>query len=131
MNENIFSTLAYKKRSNQKSSNPPIRSIKWSYFFWFDLVLEARAEIQKYFRLFFGANKNFKSPFEINWPLEGLKATIESSRHVLLCIDFVPIWLPLYRLLTVVVVFVGRSLTTLKNNIFDHLLTTNNVKDLL
>ena len=38
-------------------------------FFWFDLFLEARAEMQKYFGSFFGANENLKSPFEINWPL--------------------------------------------------------------
>jgi hypothetical protein len=40
-----------------------------SLFFWFDLFLEARAEIQKYFHSFFGANENFKNSIEINWPL--------------------------------------------------------------
>jgi hypothetical protein len=29
-------------------------------------VFEARAEIQKYFRWFFGSNENFKFAFEIN-----------------------------------------------------------------
>ena len=29
-------------------------------FFWFDLFLEARAEIPKYYRSYFGANENFK-----------------------------------------------------------------------
>ena len=29
-------------------------------FFWFDFFLEARAEIQKYFRSFFGANENYR-----------------------------------------------------------------------
>ena len=32
-------------------------------------ILEARAEIQKYFRSFFGSNENFNFAFEINWPL--------------------------------------------------------------
>ena len=32
-------------------------------------VLEARAEIQKYFRSFLVQMKTLKSPFEINWPL--------------------------------------------------------------
>ena len=35
-------------------------------FFWSDLFLEARAEIQKYFRSFFGASENFKKSFR-NW----------------------------------------------------------------
>ena len=34
-------------------------------FFWFDLFLEARAEIQKYFCSFFGANENSWSLFKI------------------------------------------------------------------
>ena len=38
-------------------------------FFWFDFFLEARAEIQKYFRSFFGAMKTLKFDFEIYWPL--------------------------------------------------------------
>ena len=34
---------------------------------FFDLIhLEARAEIQKYFHSFFGANENFKNPLVIN-----------------------------------------------------------------
>ena len=46
-----ISTLASKKRSNQKSSvresklNPPISGVKCPYFFLFDLFLEARVEI--------------------------------------------------------------------------------------
>ena len=32
-------------------------------FFWYDLFLEARAEIQIYFRSYFGANELFKKSF--------------------------------------------------------------------
>ena len=50
-----ISALAYKKGSNQKCS---VREwYKVHLFFLFDLFLEARAEIQKYFRSFFGANE--------------------------------------------------------------------------
>ena len=31
--------------------------------------LEARAEIQKYFRWFFGSDEKFRISYEINWPL--------------------------------------------------------------
>jgi hypothetical protein len=50
MNENSFA-LAYKKRSMM-----PL-------FVLFDFFLEARAEIQKSFRSFFGENENFKKSF--------------------------------------------------------------------
>ena len=33
------------------------------YFFWFDPFLRPRAEIEKYFRLIFGSNENFKICF--------------------------------------------------------------------
>ena len=33
-------------------------------------ILEAMAEIEKYFRSFFGSNENLKFAFEINWPLD-------------------------------------------------------------
>ena len=39
------------------------------FFFWFDLFLHARAEIQKYFCSFLVLKKTLKSPFEIIWPL--------------------------------------------------------------
>ena len=38
-------------------------------FFWFDLFLEARAEILNKIRWFFGRNDGTKRHFEKNWPL--------------------------------------------------------------
>ena len=44
-------------------------------------ILEARAEIQKYFHLFFGSNENFA--FEIYWPLGTVEKNSgkRSSKH--------------------------------------------------
>ena len=56
-----ISALASKKRSNQKSS---VRGPKQNLLFWFDLFLEPKAEIQKYFHTFYSANENFKICFQ-------------------------------------------------------------------
>ena len=37
-----------------------------SYIFLIRPLLEARAEIEKYFRSFFGSNENYNFAFEIN-----------------------------------------------------------------
>ena len=49
--------------------------------FWFNLFLEARVEIQKYFRSFFVHMKTLKSPFEINWHLAIAKAFARFTIH--------------------------------------------------
>ena len=41
----------------------------WAITFMIWPILESRAEIQKYFRSFFGSNENLKICLEINWPL--------------------------------------------------------------
>ena len=58
MKENTFVILLWpikrgqiKKIVEESNKNPPISSIKWPYFFWFDLFLEARAEILEKFSL--------------------------------------------------------------------------------
>ena len=58
-----ISPLAAKRYCKRVKKNPPISGIKCPYFL-FDLFLETRAEIQKYFCSFFGANENFKKSFQ-------------------------------------------------------------------
>ena len=67
-NERIYfciSALAYKKRSNQKSSVSQIKILQLAVgsalIFLFDLFLEAREEIKKSF--VFGSNENLKICF--------------------------------------------------------------------
>ena len=47
--------------------------MKVPLFFWFDLFLEARAEILEKIHWFFGPNDDTKKSFEINWPLDGVR----------------------------------------------------------
>ena len=72
-----ISALASKKRSNQKNKGtlyqdyfiPLIGGFYFDFLtllFLFDLFLQARAEIQNYFRLFLVQMKTLKSHFEIN-----------------------------------------------------------------
>ena len=48
-------------------------------FFWFDPIYKARAEIQKYFRLFLANMKTSKFAFEIYWPLDQGKDSKEGT----------------------------------------------------
>ena len=60
-----ISALASKKRSNQKNKGTfgGFHFDSLTLLFWFDLFLEARAEMQKYFRSNFGSNENLFSRF--------------------------------------------------------------------
>ena len=49
-------------------------------FFWFDLFLEARAEILKKILGILVQMMTLKGHFEINWPLETVKSTVEISK---------------------------------------------------
>ena len=48
-------------------------------FFLIHLILEARAEIQKYFRWFLVQMKSWEFAFEINWPLGCVKNFVKLS----------------------------------------------------
>ena len=65
-----------------KSSNYIVAKVRLS--FWFDLFLEARAEVQKKNRSFFGSNENFKSTFETNWPIDRAMVYCTYFRNVYL-----------------------------------------------
>ena len=56
-------------------------------FFWFDIFLQARAEILEKISLFFGPNDGTKKHFEINWPLSNAKRLLIIESGLLLCHD--------------------------------------------
>ena len=55
-------------------------------FFWFDLFLETRAEIQKHFRSYFGANLNFKICFRDLLTFNKTYHRTRSCQNTSLCI---------------------------------------------
>ena len=59
--------------------------VKSALIFWFDLLVEARAEILEKFRCFFVQTMAPKRHFEINWPLTGVSAQNQETWHCAIC----------------------------------------------